>query len=232
IMQPEEWYVKEYGDIYLLLRPWGRYIYGTKKVPFKTIKKIFGEAEKQGKKTLTKTELKQKIMRECGATEEEAETAIYGADLTFKIRALQDPLWQMWNEEPFKGEPRYYWSGTTAGYPPLTHQDRIFTLITKSLQEAEKQGKQALTHRELVEGAYKNFEKYRWNPKSTVKRELEPELLETIIEDAQELQIITAHKENGETRYSLNHQILEATQKNKQQRKTRKPGRKPKNKRA
>ncbi|MEM3650851.1 MAG: hypothetical protein QW831_09030 [Candidatus Jordarchaeaceae archaeon] len=167
-------------------------------------------------------------MGECGATEEEAETAIYGADLTFKIRALQDPLWQMWKEESFNGEPRYYWSGTTAGYPPLTHQDQIFTLITKSLQEAEAEGKPALTHGELVEGAHKNFEEYRWTLKAIVVRELKPELVETLIEDAQELQIITAHEENGETRYSLNHQILEATQKNKKQRKTRKPKQKPK----
>ncbi|MEM2144281.1 MAG: hypothetical protein QW279_02895 [Candidatus Jordarchaeaceae archaeon] len=113
--------------------------------------------------------------------------------------------------EPFKGEVEYYWSGTTSGYPPLTHQDRIFTLITKTLQEAETQGKQTLTHQELIEGAYKHFEDYRWNPKSIVQRELKPELLETIIEDAQQLQIITAHKENGETKYRLNHQILKTT---------------------
>ncbi|MEM3593093.1 MAG: hypothetical protein QXS27_00020 [Candidatus Jordarchaeaceae archaeon] len=55
----------------------------------------------------------------------------------------------------------YYWSGTTTGYPPLTHQDRILVLITKTLKEAETQGKQTLTHKELIKGAYKNFEDYR-----------------------------------------------------------------------
>ncbi|MEM2145625.1 MAG: hypothetical protein QW279_09705, partial [Candidatus Jordarchaeaceae archaeon] len=44
------------------------------------------------------------------------------------------------------------------------------------------------------------------NTKNTRKKK-------TIIEDAQQLQLITAHKENGETKYRLNHQILEATQK-------------------
>ncbi|MEM3650850.1 MAG: hypothetical protein QW831_09025, partial [Candidatus Jordarchaeaceae archaeon] len=49
IMQPPEWYVEEYGDIGYLRRE-RRYIYGTRKVPFRTIRKIFREAEKQGKK--------------------------------------------------------------------------------------------------------------------------------------------------------------------------------------
>ncbi|MEM3564923.1 MAG: hypothetical protein QXR19_16970 [Candidatus Jordarchaeaceae archaeon] len=115
-MQPPEWHLEEYLDIYLLRRGDG-YIYGTKKVPFKTIRKIFTEAEKQGKKTLTKTQLKQKIIQECNTTEE-AETAIHAAELTYKIRTIN--LRKIWNMEPFK-EVKYYWSGTTIGYLPFTH---------------------------------------------------------------------------------------------------------------
>ncbi|MEM2983763.1 MAG: hypothetical protein QXL24_00960, partial [Candidatus Jordarchaeaceae archaeon] len=58
-------------------------------------------------------------------------------------------------------KPKHYQSETTTGYPTLTHQNRIFTLITKTLKEDETQGKQALTHQELVQGAHKNFENYR-----------------------------------------------------------------------
>lgn len=181
------------------------------------------ENKKQGKKTLTESELKHKIMEECHATEEETETAIYGAELTFKIRTLGDTLWKIWSEEPFKGEARYYWSGTTTGYPPLTHQDRILTLITKTLKEAEAEGKQALTREELVQGAFKHFEDYRWNYRSITKRTLERELVETIIDDAQELLIITTKKEDGETKYQLNHQILNQKTKTTQKKKTRKP---------
>ncbi|MEM3564837.1 MAG: hypothetical protein QXR19_16520 [Candidatus Jordarchaeaceae archaeon] len=114
-------------------------------MPFRAIRRIFREAERRGKKTLTKSELKQEIMRECNVTEEAAETAIYGAKLTFKIRALAGVFWEMWGVEPFTGEPRYYWSGTTAWYPPFTYQDRIFTLITRALQEAS--GTLAQDHR-------------------------------------------------------------------------------------
>ncbi|MEX2724793.1 MAG: hypothetical protein Q6367_012960 [Candidatus Freyarchaeota archaeon] len=49
-------------------------------------------------------------------------------------------------------------------------------------------------------------------PKSIMRRTLKPKLVGTLIEDTQELQIITK-TENGGTKYRLNHQILEATQK-------------------
>ncbi|MEM3593812.1 MAG: hypothetical protein QXS27_03705 [Candidatus Jordarchaeaceae archaeon] len=215
MMQPIEWYTREYSEVYTLRKGWD-YIYRAGKVPFRVIRGIFREAEKRGKKTLTESELKREIMRECSVTEEEAQTAIYGAELTFKIKALLDPLWQMWGVKPFTGEPRYYWSGTTVGYPPFTYQDRIFTLITRTLQEAEAEGRQALTHGELVSGAYKNYEEYRRKPRAIPMRTLEREFVETLIEDAEELQIIIAQRENGEIKYRLNHQIFDAIQKGKQ----------------
>ncbi|MEX2751852.1 MAG: hypothetical protein Q6366_008170, partial [Candidatus Freyarchaeota archaeon] len=229
IMQPIEWYSRDYSEVYSL-RGWG-YVYGARKVPFRVMRRIFREAEKRGRKTLTESELKREIMRECGVTEEEAEMAIYGADLTFKIRALVSPLWEMWSMEPFAGERRYYWSGTTAGYPPFTYQDRIFTLITRTLLEAEAEGRQALTHGELVSGVYRNYEGYRWKPRAISMRALELEFVETLIEDAEELQIIIAQRENGEIKYRLNHQIFDAIQKSKQKKgpkKGKRRGKRPK----
>ncbi|MGQ9723052.1 MAG: hypothetical protein ACUVXA_17245 [Candidatus Jordarchaeum sp.] len=70
IMQIEEWLLEEYEDLIGMKRDaW--YTLGIEKVPFRTIRKIFREAEKQGKETLTHSELKHKIIEECKATEKE-----------------------------------------------------------------------------------------------------------------------------------------------------------------
>ncbi|MBW1935826.1 MAG: hypothetical protein ACTSRF_06640 [Candidatus Freyarchaeota archaeon] len=205
IMQYEEWELREYGDI-LLLRLDGVFIHGTRKVPFKTIKRILKDAEKQGRKTLTKRELKERIMEECGATEEEADVAIHAAEATFKIRTMDPTLRELWNLEPFK-EVEYYWSGTTLWYPPLTLQDRAFNPIRRIFTQAEKDGKEWLTRRELVEKAYEIYreEYYAYSP---VPRVVTRELAEDLVEDAEELLLIDSKQENGETLYRLNHQIV------------------------
>lgn len=186
--------------------------YEWKKVPFKTIRKILRQAEKQGRKTLTQSELTQKIIEECKATEEEAKITIYGARQIFKIRPLISPLRKIWNLEPFKGEVEYYWSGTTSGFPPFTLQDRVFNPIIKVLMEAEKQGIESLTREELVQRAFESFEEYRWSYRSIPLRIIEREFIERIIEDAEELLLITAQRDNDETKYRLNHQILNQKQ--------------------
>ena len=115
-MQIEEWKLKEYEDLNYL-RQSGRYIYGTRKIPFRAIRKIFRDAENQGKRTLKRNELIRKIVKECNATEKEAEIATHGAELTFKIRAVTPALRKIWRLGPFKREVEYYWSGTTSEYP-------------------------------------------------------------------------------------------------------------------
>jgi len=95
IMQIEEWKLKEYEDLNYL-RQSARYIYGTRKVPFRAIRKIFRDAENQGKRTLKRNELIRRIVEECNTTEEEAKIATHGAELTFKIRTVTPALRKIW----------------------------------------------------------------------------------------------------------------------------------------
>ncbi|MEM3563666.1 MAG: hypothetical protein QXR19_10575 [Candidatus Jordarchaeaceae archaeon] len=208
IMQIEEWLLKEYEDL-INMRIDGFYTYGTKNIPFRKIRKVLREAEKKGRKTLTHSELKQKIIEECNTTQEETETAIYGALRTYKIREA-DKLSEAENQEQSK-EARYYWSGTTCKYPPLTLQDRVLNPLKTIFKEAEKQGEETLTHEELVQKAleaYQEYEEDKDNETYTVK--VNREYVEMMVEDAEELLLIATKKENGETKYQLNYQILNA----------------------
>lgn len=212
IMQIEEWELHEYAELNRL-RSNRRYIYGTKKVPFRIIRKILREAEKQGRKTLIYSQLKQRIIEECKATEEEAKTAIYGAEITFKIRAMDPTLRKIWNLEPIE-EVEYYWTGTTSGYPPFTLQDNVFNPIKQTLTEAEKEGKEGLTREELVEKAFEPYQKYKYSYRSVPIRAVTREFIEERIEDAEEILLITAitTTQNGEkTKYKLNKQIQNTT---------------------
>ena len=78
--------------------------------------------------------------------------------------------------------------------------------------EAEKQGIESLTREELVQRAFESFEEYRWSYRSIPLRIIEREFIERIIEDAEELLLITAQRDNDETKYRLNHQILNQKQ--------------------
>ena len=78
--------------------------------------------------------------------------------------------------------------------------------------EAEKQGIESLTREELVQRAFESFEEYRWSYRSIPLRKIEREFIERIIEDAEELLLITAQRDNDETKYRLNHQILNQKQ--------------------
>jgi hypothetical protein len=206
IMQIEEWLLKEYEDL-INMRIDGFYTFGTKNIPFKTIRKIFREAEKQGRKTLVHSEVKQKIIEECNTTQEETEIAIYGTMRTFKIREADEPSDKENQKQP--KEAQYYWSGTSSGYPPLTLQDKILNPIKEIFREAEKQGKETLTHEELVQKSLEAYQKYKEESgEITYTKKVNREYVETMIEDAEELLLITAKKENSEIKYSLNHQIL------------------------
>ncbi|MHA1210652.1 MAG: hypothetical protein ACTSRF_15725 [Candidatus Freyarchaeota archaeon] len=207
IMQIEEWKLKEYEDLNYL-RQSARYIYGTRKVPFRAIRKIFRDAENQGKRTLKRNELIRRIVEECNTTEEEAKIATHGAELTFKIRTVTPALRKIWRLGPFKGEVEYYWSGTTSEYPPFTLQDRVFNPIIETLGEAEKEGRKELTHEELLQKAYKHYQEYRKSHRSVPLKTITREFIETILEDAEELLLIIRTKENHETKYKLNHQII------------------------
>ncbi len=208
-MQLEEWELKEYEDINYLRRS-RNYIYGTKKVPFSAIRKILREAEKQGRRTLTQSELTQKIIEECNATEEEAKTAIHGVELTFKIKRLTPTLQKVWNLKPVKGV-EYYWSGTTNGYPPFTLQDRVFNPIKRVFTEAEEMGKEVLTREELTQKAFEHYQKYKRSYRSIPLRIIEREFIEQRIDDAEKLLLITVTRENSEAtvrQNRLNDQIL------------------------
>ncbi len=205
IMQIEEWLLREYEELSLLRRH-REYIFGTEKVSFRTIRKILWEAETQGK-NLTHNEFKQRIIEECGVTEGEAEMAIYGALRTFKIRSATPPR-ETWNQKPVR-KKEYYWSGTSCKYPPLTLQDKALNPIKKVFTEAEKQGKTTLTHKELVEKAlqaYKEYEEDKDN--ETYTKKVNREYVVMMIEEAEELLLITPKKEKNEVTYRLNHQIL------------------------
>ena len=207
IMQIEEWLLEEYEDLIGMRRD-GWHTFGVEKVPLRTIRKIFREAEKQGKETLTQSELKQKIIEECKATEEEVETAIYGVLRTFKIRRAIPPR-ETWDIEPAR-EKEYYWSGTSCKYPPLTLQDKVLNPIKKVFKEVQEQGKEVLTWEELVEKALKAYQKHKENrEEETYTETVNREYVEMMIEEAEELLLITSEKEqNGETTYRLNHQVL------------------------
>jgi hypothetical protein len=116
ITEKEEWILKEYSELGHL-RVFGDFIFGTDKVPFRTIKKILQKAWNQGKKALTHKELKQKIIDECKVTEKDAEIAIDVTLRTFKITELDPDLEKIWKME-HTNELKYFWSGTTNEYPP------------------------------------------------------------------------------------------------------------------
>ncbi|MEX2704050.1 MAG: hypothetical protein Q6352_002130 [Candidatus Freyrarchaeum guaymaensis] len=204
MMQREEWELEENGEVKL---PWNKqetHPRNQKDSIQKNQKNLEG-SRKKGRKTLTKKELKQKIIAECNATEEEAEKAIHAAEATFKIRAVTPALQEIWNLEPYEGV-EYYWSGTTLEYPPFTLQDRIFNPIKRILTEAEKEGKKWLTRGELVEKAYEYFKEHKFGYRAT-PRTITKEFVEDLIEDAEELLLITSKQHNGKVLYQLNHQI-------------------------
>jgi len=80
IMQPEEWLLPEYESL-LMLREDQEYIHGTPNIPFKKIRQILRRNEEQRGRSTPHTELKKELMRECGASEDEAEMAIYNRNL-------------------------------------------------------------------------------------------------------------------------------------------------------
>ena len=190
----EEWQLKEYYEI-LHLR--GRdTIFGTDKVPFIIIKRIFQKAWGQGKKAHTHKELKHKIMEECGVTGEEAEIAIYVAFRTFKITELNQALEKIWKME-HTNELKYFWSGTTNEYPPYTTQDRIFNPIKEIFKEAKKHGKETLTHEELVQEVLKTYRNLQKKHEFDQTRKVNKELAETLIEDAESLLLIETKDQKG-----------------------------------
>lgn len=206
IMQIEEWLLKEYEEL-SLLRRYGESIFGTEKVPFRSIRKILWESEKRGR-MLTHSELKQRIVEECKVTDRDAEIAIYGAFRTFKIRKENSPR-ETRNQKPVR-ERGYYWSGTSCKYPPLTLQDKILNPIKNVFREAQEQGKEALTFEELTERAFKAYKKYKEERRGiTYTKTISREYVEMMIKEAEELLLITPEEEqSGKTIYRLNHQIL------------------------
>lgn len=200
ITEKEEWLVDEYEDVHFL-RIFEEFILGTDKVSFRTIKRIFQEAWEQGKKALTHEELRQRIMEACDVTTAEAEIAIDVALRTFKIRELDQELEEIWRMKRTK-ELKFFWSGTTNEYPPLTTQDRIFNHLKEIFIEARKQGKETLSHEELVREALKTYQKLKKEHVFTQVREVDRELIETLIEDAESLLFIKTTNENGEKRHS------------------------------
>ena len=187
IMQPEEWLLSEYSNlIHLRYDRW--YIHGTQNIPFRKIREILRRNEEQQGRSTPHTELKKELMRECGASEDEAEMAIYAALRTFKIRENTTHV----EEDGQPEEPEYYWSGTTGIYPPLTLQDRVLNPIKKVFMEAEKQGKTTLTKEELVERALQAYKEYdEKEPFSeTYTTKIDTEYTQTMIEEAEELLLI------------------------------------------
>ena len=209
IMQPEEWLLPEYADL-IELRYDRWCIHGTQNIPFRKIREILRRNEEQQGRSTPHSELKRELMRACGASEEEAEMAIYAALRTFKIRE------KIPREDPRK-EPEYYWSGTTGMYPPLTLQDRVFNPIKEIFGEAEKHGKTTLTREELVQKALEAYKKYEKHSLTHAKKPIDREYTETLIQEAEELLLIKP-VQGG---YQLNKQVLENLNKtkNKQNRK-------------
>lgn len=210
IMQPEEWLLPEYADL-IELRYDRWCIHGTQNIPFRKIREILRRNEEREGRSTPHSELKRELMRECGASEEEAEMAIYAALRTFKIRETITPG---------KGghpEPKYHWSGTTGIYPPLTLQDRVFNPIKEIFGEAEKHGKTTLTREELVQKALEAYKKYEKHSLTHAKKPIDREYTETLIQEAEELLLIKP-VQGG---YQLNKQVLENLNKtkNKQNRK-------------
>lgn len=195
IILRDEWILKEYEQVQIL-RVFGETIYGTDKVPFRTIKKILQEEWKQGKKAIAHEELKQKIIEECGVTNEEAEIAIEVAHRTLKITKLDQALQEIWKMEHTK-ESKYYWSGKTNEHPPLTIQDKIFELLKKIFTEKKEQGKEKLTPEELLQEAIKVYQNPQMKHEFNQIREVNRELVETLIEDTETLLLIKT-SQNGE----------------------------------
>ncbi len=211
ITEMEEWLLDEYDEI-LELRRDRKFIFGTDKVSFRTIKKILQEAWECGKKVLIHEELKQKIIEKCNVTEEAAEIAINMAFRTFKIRELSQTLEEIWGIE-HTNELKYFWSGTTNEYPPLTIQDRVSNPLKEIFMKAKKQGKKTLTSDELIQEALKTYQKLKEERELTLIREVDREFIEALIEDAEALLRIKTKIENGEKRHSwsLHNQNIKKT---------------------
>ena len=85
----------------------------TENVGYRDIWEIFRQAAQQGRKTLTQTEIVQRIREKCGVNPEEAEEAFWAALKTFKLRPeIEKNRNKKWEEK------EYWWGGSCEYHPP------------------------------------------------------------------------------------------------------------------